>query len=295
MTEYAASRPAPISRLRDMIDLGKPRLSVLVIFTSATGVWLAPSPPGPARTLAFLLATSCLVASANVLNAWIERDTDARMHRTRNRPLPAGRLDPPVALVYGIVLAALSLAGVALSSNALTTLLGAIAFVFYVLIYTPMKRWTPWAVVVGAVPGAIPPLMGWTAATGSLGAPGWFLFGILFFWQLPHFIAIALHLEQDYRRGGIQALPVARGPLSARRILFLTTVLLVAFTLAAPAFGVGGAASVLAAALLGAGFLVWAAAGLRRDASSAWARRLFAFTLIYLPILVTVVVLDNLG
>jgi protoheme IX farnesyltransferase len=293
VTELAANGFAPIARLRDTIELGKPRLSMLVIFTSATGVWLAPQRPGLLATVSFLLATSCLVAGANAINSWMERESDARMIRTRGRPLPAGRLAPGPALAYGIGVSLLALVWLYLASNPLTTLLGGVALFTYVLVYTPLKRLTPWALVVGAVPGAIPPLMGWTAATGSLDAPGWFLFGVLFLWQLPHFIAIAIHLSDDFRRGGIRALPVVHGEPAARRHLFLYTLALVVYSLLGSTLGFGGAAYAVTAAVLGAGFLGYASIGLRRRVGSAWSRRLFAYTLLYLPVLVAVLVLDR--
>jgi len=148
-------------------------------------------------------------------------------------------------------------------------------------------------VVIGAIPGAIPPLMGWTAATGTLNVPGWYLFGILFFWQLPHFMAIAIHLKDDYRRGRIRALPVVSGEAVARRHLFVYTLLLVGYTLGARWLGLAGTVYTVAAAGLGALFLVSSWTGLRRSVREGWARRLFAYTLIYLPILVAVLVLDR--
>ena len=176
----------PVARLRDLVELGKPRLSLLVIFTAAIGVWLAPVGIGAGRTLLFLVATSALVAAANTLNCWIEVEIDGRMNRTRDRPLPTGRLEPRTALISGVTVGAAALAVMTLSTNWLTTLLGVAALGIYVLVYTPLKRITPWALFVGAVPGALPPLMGWTAATASLSLPGWLLFSILFAWQLPH-------------------------------------------------------------------------------------------------------------
>jgi len=280
--------PAPIMRLRDLIELGKPRLSMLVIFTAGVGVWLAPvGSLGWGNTLGFLLATSALVAAGNTLNCWIEVELDAQMNRTRTRPLPAGRLEPRVALVSG-----LSVATLALTTNTLTTSLGLGAVVSYVLVYTPLKRITPWAVWVGAVPGALPPLMGWTAATGELAAPGLALFGILFFWQLPHFVAISLYLKEDFRRAGFRVLPLVKGDRISRRYLFAYTVLLVAFTLSLEPLGLAGTLYTIVAAVLGAVFLALALPGLRASATRAWATRIFSYTLIYLPILITVLVLD---
>jgi protoheme IX farnesyltransferase len=147
-------------------------------------------------------------------------------------------------------------------------------------------------VIVGAVPGAIPPLMGWTAVTNSLSAGGWVLFGILFLWQLPHFIAISLYLKEDYRRGGLQVLSVAYGEAAARRHLFAYTVLLVVVSLTAPPLGLAGPAYFATAALLGGGFLYLAAVGLRPVVKAVWARRTFAYSLVYLSVLIVVLVLD---
>lgn len=291
MSEALAVR-APIARVRDFVELGKPRLSLLVLFTAAVGVWLAPPSLSWPRTLVFLLATSSLVAAANTLNCWLERELDGRMRRTRNRPLPAGRVEPRAALASGLVLSTLSLAVLAAATNALTTTLGAIALVTYVLAYTPLKRLTPWAVFVGAVPGAIPPLMGWTAATGGTAVAGWVLFAILFFWQLPHFVAISLYLKEDFRRAGFRVLPLVRGDLAARRHLFVYTLLLVGVSLTVQPLGLAGTAYSICSALLALPFIAIAGIGLRRAAGAAWASRIFGYTLLYLPILITVLVLD---
>jgi protoheme IX farnesyltransferase len=279
-------------RLRDLVQLGKPRITLLVLFTGAVGLWMAPGGLGLARAIAFLLATACLVASANTLNCWMERDTDGLMRRTRDRPLPAGRLAPRDALTAGIVEAALALGALAWATNALTLALGVLALLTYVFVYTPLKRVSWWAVVVGALPGALPPLMGWTAVTNTLSAGGWVLFGILFLWQLPHFISISLYLKEDYRRGGLQVLPVAYGDAAARRHLFAYTVLLVLVSLTAPPLGLAGPAYLGTAALLGAGFLYLAGGGLRPAVRAVWARRTFAYSLVYLSVLIAVLVLD---
>jgi protoheme IX farnesyltransferase len=296
MTELVAggtTRAPSIGRLKDLAALGKPRLSLLVIFTTAVGVWFARAPLGPITTLIFLFATSALVASANTMNCWVEKEIDGLMTRTCDRPLPAGRLEPRTALILGIILVVVSLTLIGWTTNALTTSLGAIAFLTYVLVYTPLKRVTPWAVLVGAVPGALPPLMGWTAATNELGGPGLFLFGILFLWQLPHFLAISLYLEDDFRRGGIRVLPVVRGRRVAWAHLLLYVACLFVFSLAAWPLRLAGPLYATVAAVMGLCWLLLAAAGLRGRASDAWARAIFGFSLLYLPLLMTVLVLDS--
>jgi protoheme IX farnesyltransferase len=288
----AGAATPPFPRLRDLVELGKPRLSSMVIFTAAVGVWLAGGPFAHWTTLVFLLSTSCLVAAANTLNCWIEAEIDGLMIRTRTRPLPAGRMEPRVALASGLLLSTVSLGALSAVTNTLTTLLGAIALVSYVLIYTPLKRVSPWALYVGAVPGAIPPLMGWTAASGELGTPGLFLFAILFAWQLPHFLAISLNLKEDFRRGGIRVLPLVSGDLVARRYLFAYTVLMGIVAVAGQPLGVAGYAYSTVALALSVAFIVIAAPGLRREAPEGWSRRVFLFTLLHLPVLISVLVIN---
>ena len=286
MTPRVVARP-----IRDVIELAKPRITMLATFTASVGLWMAPGSLGPMRTAVFLLATTGLIASASTLNCWVEREIDGRMQRTRKRPLPAGRLNPRIALAAGVIEAIAALL-LLTRTNLLTVGLGAAALVIYVGVYTPLKRVSWWAVVVGAVPGAIPPMMGWTAGTGTLSAAGWTLFGILFFWQLPHFIAISLYLKDDYRRGGLKVLPLVRGDVIARRHLFAYTILLVLVSLIASPLGMAGPTYFVTASLLGAGFLYLAAGGLRRTVASAWARRTFAYSLVYLTVLIGVLVLD---
>ena len=276
--------------LRDLLDLAKPRITSMVVFTTAMGLWLAPGSIGAARTLVLLFGTMLLVGSANILNCWYERETDGLMLRTRNRPLPAGRLDPATALALGIGCGVFAIPILALAINPLTALLGAIAHATYVLVYTPLKKISPWALEVGAIPGAIPPLMGWTAATGTLSLPGWFLFGILFFWQIPHFLAIAIYLEEDYRRGGLKVFSVTRGPVTAARWLAFYTVALIAVSLLAQPLGLAGAAYTVAAALLGAGFLELARRGVSGPVEGAWARRTMLYSIVWLTALMLALV-----
>lgn len=280
------------ARLRDLVELGKPRITMLVLFTTAVGLWMAPGSLGAIGTFLFLLGTAGLVVSANTLNCWVERESDGLMLRTRRRALPAGRLEPRIALVSGLIVGFGSLALVWATTNPLTFGLGATALLSYVLAYTPLKRVSWLALLVGAVPGAIPPLMGWTALTGELSAPGWVLFGILFFWQLPHFIAISLYLKEDYRRGGLQVLPLVHGDAVARRHLFAYTLLLVGVSLGAIPLGLAGPAYLVSAIVLGAGFVWLAARGLRPVVEAVWARRAFGYSLIYLSLLIGILVLD---
>ena len=292
MSVALAVRPAPLEFARDLVDLGKPRVTALVVFTTAIGLWLAPESLTPVAAVGFLAATALLVASANTLNCWWERDSDALMVRTRQRPLPSGRLAPRIALGTGLAQGAVALATLGALTNPVTVALGAAALFTYVAVYTPLKRVTPWSLHLGAVPGAIPPLMGWTAAQGSLGTPGVFAFALLLAWQLPHFLSIALYLEDDYARGGMRVLSVAWGEQAARRHLFGYTLALVSVSLAAWPLGVAGPWYSAAAAVLGARFVAIAGRGLTGTGGGAWARRVFLYSIAYLALLITALLLD---
>jgi heme O synthase-like polyprenyltransferase len=183
-------------------ELVKPSIAGLVMVTATCGALVSPEPIRWGKLLVALVSTAMVVGAANALNMYAERDSDALMSRTRHRPLPSGRLSPEIALAFALVLASLGLNVLGLSSGGLPCLLTALAFGSYVLVYTPLKRVTPYALHVGALPGAIPPLIGYAAVNGELGAAAWWLFAILFVWQLPHFLAIALFRSADYARAG---------------------------------------------------------------------------------------------
>ena len=282
-------------RARDLVALTKPRITLMVLLTGAAGACLARGHAG-VRSLALSLAgTALIVGSANTLNMWWERDVDARMARTRSRPLPAGRLTPDVALAFGLALAAIS-APMLFLVNATTGLLGLVALVSYVAVYTPLKRHTHLALLVGAVPGAIPPLLGGATVEGRLGLGSALLFGVLFLWQVPHFAAIAIFRAEDYGRAGLQVVSVQHGERAARQTIALYTVLLVAASLLFFPFGLAGRAYLAAATVLGAGFLALAFRGLRGAArldTKRWARRVFAYSIPYLVILLTALLVDR--
>lgn len=286
--------PTPWVRvLRDLIELGKPRITGMVMATFAGGMWLAPGQLPRWRGIATLLGTALIVAAANALNMFIERDVDRLMERTRRRPLPQGRLSPAVALVFGTSLAAAALPLLLLAGNALTGIMGGLAFVAYVAIYTPMKRTSPAALFVGAVPGALPPLMGWTAVTGRIDAGAMALFGILFLWQIPHFLAIALYRSDDYGRAGFETLPLSIGERPTRAVIVVFSAALVATSLVLGPLHVAGVPYTAAAALLGLGFVACGLYGLRRVVSRAWARSLFFASLVYLTLLLVALVVDR--
>jgi len=280
---------------RELLALTKPRVTWLVLATTACGMAVAPGVASYSTKAAALLATLLVVASANSLNCWLERDLDRLMTRTRNRPLPAGRLSPRVALVFGLALGAISVPLMTFMVNPLTGLLAAVALVSYVWIYTPMKQRSPAALLVGAIPGAMPPLMGWTAMTGGLEIPGLLLFGVLFLWQLPHFIAISVFRQNEYSAAGLKVLPAVRGDKTARIHAVAYAAALLPVTLLLVPAGVGGRLYFVVALALGAVFFVSALRSIARDGSDRWARRLFITSLFYLPLLMAALVIDAGG
>jgi len=275
-----------LSQARDVASLAKPRLSGLVVCTTAGGMWLAPGHLSASRALALLFGTTAVVGAANALNNYLERDVDALMRRTWDRPLPAGRLEPGVALAVGIGMPALALPVLSLAAGPLTALLALVALATYVCVYTPMKRRSTLALFVGAVPGAIPPLMGWTGVTGHMGTGGLALFAVLFIWQLPHFLAISIYLKEDYARGGFKVFALVHGDRAAKLWAALTSLALVPVTVALVPLGLAGPAFGATAALLGMGLTAHAFLGLLDPAASTrWARSFFLLTLAYLTLL----------
>jgi protoheme IX farnesyltransferase len=281
------------SAVADLVTLAKPRITALVMATYAGGMWLAPGHLPRWRAFMTLLGTALIVGAANALNMFIERDVDKLMARTAGRPLPQGRLSSSAALVFGTSLAAIALPLLLLAGNLVTGVLGGLAFVSYVAIYTPMKRTSSAALFVGAVPGALPPLMGWTAVTGRVDAGALALFGILFLWQIPHFLAIAIYRSDDYGRAGFEILPLSIGDRPTRFVIVASSAALVAASLVLGSLHVAGAVYSATAALLGVGFILCGLAGLRRAASRVWARSLFFASLAYLTLLFAALILDR--
>ncbi len=281
------------SLLHDYIELTKPRLSLLVWMTTLGGYFMAPHGTAPLRLAATLLGTMFVVGGANALNQVYEREVDGLMRRTRGRPLPSGRLWAKPAGAFGIALAATGVALLAVVVNPLSGAIGTAGFVLYVFVYTPLKRLSSLCTLVGAIPGAVPPLIGWAAATGELDATAWTLFGILFLWQLPHFFAIARLFREDYRRGGMAMIGIEEddGPRAYRRMVIYSAALLpMSFLLARS--GVVGGLYLTGAAILGIGFLGVSINAMRRDDRTA-DRASFLYSLAYLPILLTVMLLDR--
>ena len=289
----AVPGPVTLGWFTSMVRLGKPRITGMVIITFLGGLWLAPGSIAHWRTIMTLIGTALLVAASNALNMYLERDADALMERTRDRPLPRAIVSPEAALAFGTGLSCVGIALVFLASNLLTGLLGMLAVAGYVAVYTPLKRTSGAAVFVGAIPGALPPLMGWTAVTGHLDAPGLALFGVLFLWQIPHFLAIAIYRGADYARAGFKVLPLTVSARVTRATMLVFSVVLVAVTIALEPLHVAGPRYALVAALLGAIFIGWAAAGFRRAAETRWARSLFFYSIVYLTLLFVALAIDR--
>lgn len=286
------TEPAATPALADLVALAKPRITAMVLITATGGYLLAPGAANPARFVLMLLGTALVVASANALNMYIERDIDALMTRTRDRPLPTGRMEPGVALAFGLLNAAVSVPLLAIGVGPLTGFLAALSLATYVAVYTPLKRVSPLSVWAGAVPGAMGPLLGWTAATGTLDPGGLALFAVLFIWQVPHFHAIAMFRTAEYRRAGLKTLPGEKGPEAARRAIVLYSVVQVAVTLLLTPLGVAGPWYFGFAAVIGGAYVGYAVFGARHQPVTRWARRLFFASLVYLPLLFAALVLD---
>jgi protoheme IX farnesyltransferase len=247
----------------------------------------------PFAMLVAMLGIALVAGGTSALNQVVERDVDGRMNRTRSRPLPTGRVTPGVAAVFSLVLAGAGVVLLALAVNGLTALLAAIALASYVLLYTPLKRVSSLSTIVGAVPGALPIMGGWTAATGELGPGAWALFGILFFWQLPHFLALAWLYREDYARGGLRVLSVEdpTGTSSGQQSV-LWAAALVPTSLLPAVLGLTGPAYAVAALTLSIAYLVSAVRFAHR-VNTATARRLFGVSLLYLPLVLGLLAIDR--
>jgi protoheme IX farnesyltransferase len=279
--------------LRDLLQLSKARLCAMVVVTTVVGYLVATPRIDWTVLVATVVGTTMTAFGANALNQYRERDVDRLMERTRNRPLPAGRLRADTALIYGVGISVLGTFVLLGFSGWLPALLAATTVALYVLVYTPLKRLSTTNTLLGAVCGAIPPLIGWAAATGSLGLGGWLLFALLFVWQMPHFLSLAWMYRDDYARGGMRMLPVVD---PGGRITFPVTVLFailhLPLGLMVTLAGVAGPWFAFGSLLLGAW---WGLLGLRlyRSHSDRDARRVFLASLAYLPLALTLMVADR--
>jgi len=287
MKSATAALPLTRSRAADYLELTKPRVAVLVLFTVAAGGWLAGLKDGDGLVLLHtVIATAMVAGGASALNQLLERHTDGLMQRTENRPLPAGRLHPVEVLVFGLGLALGGLVYMAAAvRQPLTVLVTLLTFVGYVWLYTPLKRVTTLNTLIGAVPGALPPVIGWTALRGSLSMEAVVVFLILMIWQLPHFLAIAWIYKDDYARAGLRMVPVGdpTGSITARKMVGYCAVLVLVSL--APVFFAHAGILYLAGALVLGGIFQASTLGFMRDRSVTQARRVLRTSLVYLPLL----------
>ncbi|MCG8459907.1 MAG: heme o synthase [Holophagales bacterium] len=289
----AAKETRPTSFSHDLSALAKPRITLMVVLTTAVGYVVA-TPMFEAWTLLHtLFGTALLSTGSSILNQVLERHSDRAMRRTANRPLAAGRLRPLPALVAGLAVSFAGAAHLYVFVNPLTCWVGVATLLLYVLVYTPMKRVSSLSTLVGAVPGAMPPMMGCTAATGELGALAWALFGILFLWQMPHFLAIAWLYRNDYERGGFPLLTVGdlEGRRTFRQMVFYAAALM-PVSLMPSVLGFSGVAYLVGALVLGLAFL-WASLQFGRTQDARTARQLLLASVVYLPCVLLLMVFDR--
>jgi protoheme IX farnesyltransferase len=280
--------------IRDLIELVKARLTLLVLLTTAVGFYLgAEDPINWSALMHTVLGTAAAAAGAAALNQWWEYKLDSVMQRTQSRPIPAGRMRPTEAVVIGSALSIFGVIYLALICNALSAALAATTIIIYIFAYTPLKLVSTFNTALGAVPGALPPLIGWAAARGTLNAGAWILFAILFLWQLPHFFAIAWIYREDYARAGFQMISSddATGARSASQSVFFCMILFVVAGL--PAFIRMATVFYLLAELILGGIFIAVAMRFLKTRSRADARQLFIMSIIYLPLLLGVLVLSK--
>ena len=274
-------------------DLVKARLTFLVLLTTLAGFYLGSEQIDFVLLWHTLFGTALVAGGAAALNEWWERDLDAKMERTATRPIPAGHLTSTAVLLFGGLSCVAGLAYLALFVNLLTSLLGAITMLSYVCIYTPLKTVTTLNTLVGAIPGGLPPLMGWAGARDEISVAGWALCAIIFFWQLPHFLAIAWLYREEYEKAGFVMLP-SRDPDGTRtgRQTVSHTLGLIPVSLCPALFGVSGTIYFFGALLMGLAFL-WCAIQFSRELTRARARQLFFASILYLPVLFGLMALDK--
>ena len=281
------------ARVVDYAIILKPRVMSLVVFVGLAGLLLAPGSIGPWAGTVAVFCIAVAAGASGAINMWYDRDIDSAMRRTMGRPIPAGRMDPREALVFGIVLAAGSVTVMALIVNTAAAALLALTVLYYVFVYTVwLKRRTPHNIVIGGAAGAFPPMIGWTAVTGTVDPESVALFAIIFLWTPPHSWALALFSDADYRRAGIPMLPVVAGARRTKKQILIYTALLAAATFSPVALGMSGAIYGLAAAVLNLGFArhairVW------RDDSDGAARSMFGFSILYLFLIFVFLLLDR--
>jgi protoheme IX farnesyltransferase len=284
-------RPAGFANvIRDYLELSKSRIVMMVLITTAAGYFFGAQRVDWMLLLNTLAGTALVAAGTNALNQYVERDHDAKMRRTRLRPLPDGRISPRAALLFSVGISLIGTFYLGFAVNWLTAALGAFTLITYIFIYTPLKRVSTICTLVGAIPGAIPPLMGWTAATGVLGTGGWIIFAILFFWQLPHFMAISWMYREDYARGGFAMLAVRDddGMATAGHAVFYSFALFIVSAL--PSFFGLATYVYLAGAIVAGAVLTFTSFAFLASRTPVRARRLFMASNIYLIVMMALLV-----
>ena len=293
--EVSKPSDAASSRIADYLEIAKPRISLMVLVTVSCGYLLGMETSSVSVTLLHAcLGIAVVAVGSSAVNQWIERETDGRMRRTMNRPLPAGRLRPSEVLFFGLAMAALGCAYLALLVNVETAIFSGITFVLYAGVYTPLKRVTSLCTAVGAVPGALPPVLGWLAAGGRWDLGPFSLFAILFLWQFPHFFASAWMHRDDYCRAGLRMLPAGRSLPHITGLLAVAYALcLIPVSLLPYQHGLAGTTYAIVAVLLGVTYLI-ASVGFAWEETRTSARRVLLTSLIYLPVLLIVLTWDHL-
>jgi protoheme IX farnesyltransferase len=281
------------ARVSDFVQLLKPRVMSLVVFSGLAGMVAAPGHLHPLLAAVAVLCIAVAAGAAGALNMWYDRDIDAIMSRTRNRPIPAGRVDPSEAAAFGVVLAIGSVGLMGLAVNWLAGGLLAISILFYIFVYTMwLKRRTPQNIVIGGAAGAFPPMIGWAAVTGDLSLAPCMLFLLIFMWTPPHFWALALFRAGDYAKAGVPMLPVVAGARATKIQMLIYTLLLFPVALAPWALGIAGHLYGLAAVVLGALFIL-AALSVLADRTDRSAKRMFGFSILYLFLLFALIIVDR--
>ena len=296
-TNETALPVATVSRVADFVALLKPRVMTLVVFSGAVGLFIAPGALHPLLAIVAILCIAVGSGAAGAINMWYERDIDALMSRTANRPLPAGRIAPSDALGFATTLALFSVTLMGFATNWVAAALLALAILFYVFVYTVwLKRRTPQNIVIGGAAGAFPPMIGWAAVTGDISLVSLSLFAIIFLWTPPHFWALALYRSGDYARAGVPMMPVVAGRKSTKRQMLAYTLLLVPVSLAPYALGAAGLLYAIGVAVLGGAFIVSAVRVMREPdaAEDRRARQMFAFSILYLFLVFALLLADSL-
>jgi heme o synthase len=292
-TAAVSQRSAAVSVLRDYASLTKPKVQSLLLFTTATTMYVAGN-PSLALVLVTCLGGALSAGGAGAINHALDRDIDRTMARTAERPVASGRISPAAAIRFGALLGLCSFLLLALAVNPLAAALSLSGLLGYVFVYTRwLKRSTPQNIVIGGAAGAVPPLVAWAAVTGGLSGTAFYLFAIVFFWTPPHFWALSLLMKDEYARAGVPMMPVARGEAETRRLILLYTILLYAVTQLPFCAGGFGVEYLVASMALGAAF-IYCAVRLLRSADRRWALRTYLFSLAYLALLFLAMPLDRL-